>query len=49
MRKFYLTISILISAVGYSIAQPFFNQYFDGADTSATNSIIIRKTAENDF
>lgn len=41
MKKIYLTISILFLAIDYSIAQPSFNQYFDGADTSATNSIII--------
>src|ERR1041384_4098256 len=41
MKKLYLTISILFLAIGYSIAQLSVNQYFDGADTSATNSIII--------
>lgn len=41
MKKIYLTISILFSVVFLSKAQ-FYNQYFDGADTSVLNSLIIQ-------
>ena len=40
MKKIYLTIILLIFGVRYSTAQ-FFTQYFDGADTSVWNSILI--------
>jgi hypothetical protein len=41
MKKIYLTISSLFLAIGFSSAQPFY-QYFDGADTSLSNSIFIQ-------
>jgi hypothetical protein len=42
MKQPYLTTALLISIVQFSSAQFFvFTQYFDGADTSFLNSIII--------
>jgi len=41
MKKIYFTFWIFLSVVSLAKAQPVFNQYFDGADTSAANSIII--------
>jgi hypothetical protein len=41
MKKHYLIIVLLIIAYNYSIAQSFI-QYFDGADTSKNNSLIIK-------
>jgi hypothetical protein len=40
MKKLYLTIALLFLATCFSKAQSY-SQYFDGADTSATNSLTI--------
>ena len=40
MKKIYLTIILLVFVVRYSTAQ-FYTQYFDGADTTVWNSILI--------
>ena len=42
MIKHYLTIVILFCIFTYTNAQQYLTQYFDGADTSITNSIIIQ-------
>lgn len=42
MKKIYLTILILFSVVFFTNAQQEYNQYFDGADTSVLNSLIIQ-------
>jgi hypothetical protein len=42
MRKLYITILVFLMAIVNAICQPSYNQYFDGEDTSASNSLIIR-------
>ncbi|MEO8146167.1 MAG: T9SS type A sorting domain-containing protein [Bacteroidia bacterium] len=47
MNKIYFTSILLFFVVSYCMAQPGYYQYFDGADTSATNSIIIQIDANS--
>ena len=42
MKKFYLLFILVLSVSGWSFAQQSYQQYFDGADTSASNSILIQ-------
>lgn len=41
MRKNLLAVTSLIFSMATTMAQPIYYQYFDGADTSASNSVIV--------